>query len=80
LNKSIYKDRLGIEGLLTPVRKEDEGTDLWSIFNVVQEKIITGDFDYIVGNKVRKAREIKNFKQDQKINKEMFELALEYVV
>jgi len=79
-NQELNRLSIDIEGLLTPVRKEDEGTDLWSIFNVVQEKIITGDFDYIVGNKVRKAREIKNFKQDQKINKEMFELALEYVV
>ena len=26
-----------------------------------------------------KARQIKNFKQDQRINKDLFELALEYV-
>jgi hypothetical protein len=48
------------------------------VFNVVQEKIIDGDFEYIIGSKVRKARQIKNFKQDQKINKELFDLALEY--
>ena len=70
---------IDIEGLLKPVRKEDKGSDLWSVFNVVQEKIIDGDFDYIVGSKIRKARKIKNFKQDQKINKELFDLALEYV-
>ena len=35
---------IDIEGLLKPVRKEDEGSDLWSIFNVVQEKLIEGDF------------------------------------
>ena len=70
---------IDIEGLLKPVRKEDEGSDLWSIFNVVQEKIIEGDFDYTIGSKFRKARKIKNFKQDQKINKELFEVALEYV-
>ena len=70
---------IDIEGLLKPVRKEDEGSDLWSIFNVVQEKLIEGDFDYTIGSKFRKARKIKNFKQDQKINKELFEVALEYV-
>ena len=78
-DQELNRLSIDIEGLLTPVRKEDEGSDLWSIFNVVQEKIITGDFTYIVGSKERKAREIKNFKQDQKINKEMFEVALEYV-
>jgi hypothetical protein len=31
-----------------------------------------------MGGKPRKAREIKNFKQDMKINKELFELALDY--
>ena len=63
---------------LTPVRKEDSGSDLWSVFNLVQEKVITGDFDYTVGTKHRKAREIKNFKQDMLINKELFNVALEY--
>jgi hypothetical protein len=64
--------------LIQPVRKEDEGSDLWSVFNVVQEKIVTGDFDYRAGGKARKAREIKNFKQDMRINKELFEVALAY--
>jgi len=64
--------------LLIPTRKEDEGNDLWSVFNVVQEKILEGDFNYTFGVKVRKARKIKNFNQDLKINKELFNLALEY--
>jgi len=46
--------------------------------NVVQEKIIDGDFTYSSGAKTRKARRVKNFSQDQKINRELFELALEY--
>jgi hypothetical protein len=67
-----------INTLLIPTRKEDEGNDLWSVFNVVQEKILDGDFNYTFGVKVRKARKIKNFSQDLKINKELFNLALEY--
>ena len=66
------------EEFLKPVRKEDKGSDLWSVFNVVQEKLITGDFEYRTGGKSRKAREIKNFKQDMMINKKLFNVALEY--
>jgi len=75
----LKRIKIDVIELLNPVREEDCGNDLWSIFNVVQEKIIEGDFEYSIGNKVRKARQIKNFKQDQKINKELFDLALEYV-
>jgi len=64
--------------LLKPTRREDRGTDLWSVFNVVQEKIIDGDFTYQTGSKTRKARRIKNFSQDLKVNKQLFELALEF--
>lgn len=69
---------IDVNQLLTPTRKEDEGNDLWSIFNVIQEKILDGNFNYTFGNKVRKARKIKNFNQDLKINKELFSIALEY--
>ena len=74
----LKRIKIDFKELLNPTRIEDCGSDLWSRFNVVQEKIIDGDFTYIVGKKLRKARQIKNFKQDQKINKELFELALEY--
>jgi hypothetical protein len=70
---------IDLNEFLKPTRVEDQGNDVWSIFNVVQEKIIEGDFEYTAGSKVRKARRVKNFNQDQKINKELFELALEYV-
>jgi len=76
--KEMKRIQIDLKELTTPVRKEDQGNDLWSVFNVVQEKIITGDFDYRAGNKARKAREIKNFKQDMKINKELFNVALAY--
>ena len=76
--KEMKRIEIDYDLLTQPVRKEDKGSDLWSVFNVVQEKIITGDFDYRAGGKARKAREIKNFKQDMKINKELFNVALEY--
>ena len=77
--KQMNRIQVDLNELLKPVREEDYGKDVWSIFNVVQEKIIEGDFQYVAGSKMRKARRVKNFNQDQKINKELFELALEYV-
>jgi hypothetical protein len=72
-------------------RKEDNGVDLWSIFNRQQENIIEGNFKYFNEEKYakydnvnmdfigRQARPIKNFKQDMDVNKKMFAAALELV-
>jgi hypothetical protein len=65
--------------LTTATRPEDRGTDLWSVFNVIQEKITQGMFEYQSGAKVRKARKIKNFKQDLDLNAKLYELAAEFV-
>ena len=67
-----------VSEFLTPTRKEDEGNDLWSVFNLVQEKLVNGIVDYRTGSKQRKARRIKNFQQDVKLNSELYELALAY--
>lgn len=80
--KRAVKIRLGkdgsvdIEELIKPTRSEDENPSLWSLFNIVQEKLMGGDFTY--GNKNRKARRVKNFQQDTKLNQELYSLALEY--
>ena len=77
--EELNRITIDMDDFVTPVRDEDKGNDLWSVFNVVQEKIIEGDFEYIAGTKVRKARQIKNFKQDMDLNSKMFDVALEYV-
>ena len=59
-------------------RKEDEGNDLWSVFNRVQEKVIDGDFNYGYSTKTRKARKIKNFSKDIELNSKLYTLATEY--
>ena len=67
-----------IDAVLEVQRKEDEGNMLWEVFNRVQENIIEGNFEYTtLGGKNRQARVIKNFKQDQDLNKKMFAKALE---
>jgi len=67
-----------LETILEPTREEDKGDDVWSVYNVLQEKLIHGLVNYGVGAKVRKARKIKNFQQDMKLNQELYNLALEY--
>ena len=68
-----------IDAVLEVQRKEDEGNMLWEVFNRVQENIIEGNFEYTtLGGKNRQARIIKNFKQDQELNKKMFARALEF--
>ena len=73
-------DNQAIEDVLNAQRKKDEGEMLWEVFNRVQENIIEGNFQYKTpSGKVRQARVIKNFKQDQDVNKKMFSKALEFV-
>ena len=72
-------DDQAIEEVLNVQRKKDEGNMLWEVFNRVQENIIEGNFEYITKTgKKRQARVIKNFKQDQDVNKKMFSKALEF--
>jgi hypothetical protein len=68
-----------LDELITPTRPEDKGNDLWSVFNVVQEKLVHGMFNYKYGTKVRKARKIKNFRQDMDLNSKLYSLANEFV-
>jgi len=73
-------DNQAIEEVLESQRSADEGNMLWEVFNRVQENIIEGNFEYITQKgKKRQARVIKNFKQDQDVNKKMFSKALEFV-
>lgn len=70
---------IDLDSLLEPTRPEDKGNDLWSVFNVIQEKILDGSFTYMSGAKVRKARKVKNFKQDIEINQKLFAMAAKFM-
>ena len=70
---------INLDELLRPTRDEDKGQGLWEVFNVIQEKILEGDFQYMKGTKLRKARKVKNFQQDIKINSRLFEIASEFI-
>jgi hypothetical protein len=65
--------------LLAVERGEDNGSDLWAVFNRVQEKLVNGGINYNNGRKTRKVRALKNFTADMTFNGELWELAEEYV-
>jgi hypothetical protein len=69
------KQKVNIMDLLNADRVEDQGSDLWVVFNRVQEKLLGGS--YKAGK--RKARSVKNFQKDIQINEQLFELAESYL-
>jgi hypothetical protein len=70
-------DKLTLKDILTPLRKEDHGNDLWSTYQVTQEKLMKGNFYVQLGMdaKIRKVKAIKSFERDVDYNKQLFESA-----
>lgn len=69
-----------VNDVLTPVRDEDKGDTLWNVFNVLQEKMITGNYMMTspTNGKKRKARAIKGAARDLEINQNLFKAAVGY--
>lgn len=67
-----------LEDMLRPYREEDKSNDLWTIFNVVQEKVIKGGVRF--QNTNRRSKPIVNFINDNKLNTQLWEIAEEYLV
>ena len=69
-----------IEEVLAVTRKEDEGDNLWVVFNRIQEAIVNGGYSAALrGSKVRKVKKIKSFERDLQVNQELFKLATAYI-
>lgn len=70
-----------LDSMLEPIRQEDTGNDLWSVFNVLQEKVIKGGFTYAAdqSKKPRKQRSITSVVKDITLNQTMFALATAYL-
>ena len=85
-NEDNIADVVDIDGLLNVGRKEDAGNGLYEVFNRVQESLVQGNYLYasngkvdVEGTKTRKARPIKNFKQNIEVNQRLSELAFALV-
>jgi hypothetical protein len=69
------KATVNVDELLAAERSEDEGNDLWVVFNRLQEKLIGGGYK----SGLRKTRSVKSFQKDIEINEQLFELAEAYL-
>lgn len=79
-NQRIELDEATIMDILMPVREEDKGDDLWTVFNVCQEKMIKGGFHSVgKNNKSRKQRGITSIKKDIEYNQQLWNLAMNYL-
>lgn len=93
LAKNVVKIRKGIEDdekfeideetimdILDPMRKEDRADDLWTVFNICQEKMIKGEY-YATGanNKSRKQRKITSIKKDIDFNQKLWAIATNFI-
>jgi len=71
---------LPLDELLSPIRTADKGDQLWNVFNVVQEKILTGGITYqLASGRQQTVRELTNIDQRLNVNKKLWTLAEEYV-
>lgn len=74
-DEETYKD------LLTPVRKEDEGSSLWNVYNVLQEKIVKGGYSTAEeGKKARKVRKVTSFIKELDFSRRIDEVAQSYLM
>ena len=75
-NKKIGVDEPMLLDILKPLRPDDCGTDLWTIFNVCQEKMMRGGY-YSTNktNKMMKQRSITSIKKDLDFNQRLWKKA-----
>jgi hypothetical protein len=78
---TIQVDKGTIDDILSPVREEDKANDLWTVFNICQEKLIKGGFSATgKNNKVRKQRGITSIKKDLDFNQRLWGTASRYLM
>jgi hypothetical protein len=67
---------LNVEEILNPLRNEDQGDDLWRVFNVVQEKMMRGGVTYkSARGRSTSLKGIKSIQASNKLNTKLWETA-----
>ena len=70
---------VNVNDILKAVRPEDNGADLWRVYNRVQEHLIGGGFQHIgQTNKAKATRPITNIRMNMLVNKGLWTLAEEF--
>jgi len=80
--KIVTSNQSLVSQMLRPKRNSDTGSDLWSTFNVIQEKALRGGirmskFTKDKGYRNSTTREVKNIDKNIKLNKALFEMAMQ---
>lgn len=76
-----WGDREPVEAgqLLEARRDADKGSNLWTVFNRVQENLTQGGYrGHTSNNRAVDIKPVKNVKRDFKFNSELYDLASEY--
>lgn len=80
-DQKFQLDAKTVESILEPVREEDKANDLWTVFNICQEKLIKGGFSAVgKNNKSRKQRGITSIRKDMDFNQRLWGTASKYLM
>jgi hypothetical protein len=80
INDKCVVDETVIEDILSPVRDEDKGDDLWTVFNICQEKLIKGGFlNKTQKDKMRRVKSITSIKKNMDYNQRLWLSASKYL-
>lgn len=80
-DQKFQLDAETVESILEPVREEDKSNDLWTVFNICQEKLIKGGFSAVgKNNKSRKQRGITSIRKDMDFNQRLWGTASKYLI
>jgi Domain of unknown function (DUF932) len=80
LDKSIVTKMINPSEVVKAVREEDENDDLWTVFNVIQEKMVNGNFERkLLSGRKATARGITNTVRHIEYNKILWDIAASYM-
>jgi hypothetical protein len=66
--------------IITPIRGEDEANNLWTVFNVIQERMIKGGYKRIASNgRNSTTRGVSSASRNISLNKELWTIAETYM-
>lgn len=78
--EQIEVEQAVIDEILTPVRAEDNSNDLWTLFNVCQEKMIKGGYNAPTRkSRSRRQKAITSIKKDMEYNQRLWQTATQYL-
>jgi hypothetical protein len=81
LRSSTLTERISsnVEEVTSSRRKEDDGDDLWKVYNRAQENLMQGNFEIKTKKGSRKGTSIRSIDKGIKMNEDLWNLAKSYI-